>query len=92
MAVKKKKVSGTPVASARKKAPAKKPASAKKTAAKVSTRKSSTSPGVTPEERWHMIAVAAYYRAEKRGFVGGNPADDWMHAEEEIDAMLSEKI
>nr|VFK27602.1 MAG: Protein of unknown function (DUF2934) [Candidatus Kentron sp. MB]VFK33004.1 MAG: Protein of unknown function (DUF2934) [Candidatus Kentron sp. MB]VFK75691.1 MAG: Protein of unknown function (DUF2934) [Candidatus Kentron sp. MB] len=43
---------------------------------------------VTPEERWNMIAVAAYYRAEQRGFMGGNPAEDWIAAEEEIDRLL----
>lgn len=44
---------------------------------------------VTPEERWNMIAKAAYYRAEKRGFVGGDPAEDWTAAEAEIDAQLA---
>nr|VFK15782.1 MAG: Protein of unknown function (DUF2934) [Candidatus Kentron sp. LFY] len=44
---------------------------------------------ITPEERWNMIAVAAYYRAEQRGFMGGNPAEDWVAAEEEIDILLS---
>ena len=43
---------------------------------------------VTPEERWRMIAEAAYYRAENRGFVGGDMADDWMQAAAEIDNML----
>jgi len=44
---------------------------------------------ITPEERWNMIAVAAYYHAEQRGFMGGNPAEDWVAAEEEIDALLN---
>nr|VFJ56846.1 MAG: Protein of unknown function (DUF2934) [Candidatus Kentron sp. DK]VFJ64999.1 MAG: Protein of unknown function (DUF2934) [Candidatus Kentron sp. DK] len=43
---------------------------------------------ITPEERWNMIAVAAYYRAEQRGFIGGSPAKDWTAAEEEIDSLL----
>lgn len=37
-------------------------------------------------DRQRMIAVAAYYRAEKRGFTG-NEADavqDWLEAEMEI--------
>nr|VFK50302.1 MAG: Protein of unknown function (DUF2934) [Candidatus Kentron sp. TUN]VFK51422.1 MAG: Protein of unknown function (DUF2934) [Candidatus Kentron sp. TUN]VFK58007.1 MAG: Protein of unknown function (DUF2934) [Candidatus Kentron sp. TUN] len=46
---------------------------------------------VTPEERWNMIAVAAYYRAEERGFIGGNPAEDWIAAEKEIDTLLNGK-
>lgn len=37
------------------------------------------------DERQHMIEVAAYYRAEKRGFDGGDPMQDWLAAEAEID-------
>ena len=43
---------------------------------------------VTPQQRWNMIAEAAYYRAEKRDFVGGDPAQDWLAAEAEIDERL----
>ncbi len=42
----------------------------------------------TPEERQRMIAEAAYYRAERRGFVAGDPMRDWLEAEAEIDAKL----
>ena len=38
--------------------------------------------------REEMIAVAAYYRAEHRGFVGGDPVGDWLAAEAEVDARL----
>jgi len=31
-----------------------------------------------------MIAESAYYRAEQRGFTGGNPVEDWIVAEREI--------
>jgi len=48
-------------------------------------------PPVTAEERYRMIAEAAYFRAEKRAFVGGNVADDWLHAEADIDRMLKEQ-
>jgi hypothetical protein len=48
--------------------------------------------GVTPEQRQHMIAIAAYVRAEKRGFVGGDAKNDWVQAEAEIDALLKKKI
>jgi len=44
---------------------------------------------VTPEERWRLVAEAAYLRAESRGFSGGNPTDDWLAAEAEIDKKLS---
>ena len=39
-------------------------------------------------DREEMISVAAYFRAEHRGFAGGDPLDDWLAAEAEIDAML----
>lgn len=45
-------------------------------------------PPVTAEERYRMIAEAAYFRAEKRGFAGGDIAEDWVQAEAEIDRML----
>ena len=45
---------------------------------------------VTPEERWRMVAEAAYLKAEKRGFTGSNPTDDWLAAEAEIDKILSQ--
>ena len=35
-----------------------------------------------------MIAEAAYYRAEARGFREGDPVQDWLAAEAEIDARL----
>ena len=31
------------------------------------------------------VAVAAYYRAERRGFAPGNDLDDWVEAEREIE-------
>jgi len=31
-----------------------------------------------------MVAVNAYYRAEKRGFGPGHEMDDWLEAEQEI--------
>ncbi|MEW6353078.1 MAG: DUF2934 domain-containing protein [Pseudomonadota bacterium] len=43
---------------------------------------------VTPEERERMIAEAAYYRAERRAFQGGDPDLDWLEAEAEIDRKL----
>jgi chromosome segregation ATPase len=43
---------------------------------------------LTPEQRYHMIAEAAYFRAERRGFIGGDPAQDWLDAEAEIDRIL----
>lgn len=42
------------------------------------------------EQREKMIAEAAYFRAERRGFHGGDPVDDWVEAEIEIDALIKE--
>ena len=84
---------------ATKKTTTKKPAS-KKTAAKKSTKKSTAkkstkaskhtpSPlSITAEERYKMVAVAAYHKAEQRGFAPGNEMQDWVDAEKEIDALL----
>lgn len=80
---------------ARRKAAA--PISAKKAASPKAPAKKTAPPrarldtksAVTAEERHAMIAVAAYLRAENRGFVGGDPASDWLAAEAEIDQILS---
>lgn len=34
-----------------------------------------------------LIASAAYYRAERRGFAAGHELEDWIAAEQEIDSM-----
>ena len=46
---------------------------------------------ITAEQRRHMIAEAAYFRAQHRGFRGGDPDRDWMEAEVEIDALLLDR-
>jgi hypothetical protein len=43
-------------------------------------------PGDT--ERGRMIAEAAYYRAEKRGFAPGGELQDWLDAEAQVTALL----
>lgn len=43
---------------------------------------------VSKTERQRLIAESAYYRAQTRGFQGGNPNDDWLAAEREIGRML----
>lgn len=43
---------------------------------------------VTPEERWQMIAKAAYFRAQKRGFAPGGDVQDWLDAETEVERQL----
>lgn len=43
---------------------------------------------LSAEERHEMVAVAAYYLAEQRGFPGEGALDDWMRAERQIDRMV----
>jgi hypothetical protein len=43
---------------------------------------------VSPEERRRLIEQAAYFRAQQRGFNGGDPREDWLAAEREINRML----
>lgn len=47
-----------------------------------------TDPEPTEAELRKMIAEAAYYRAEKRGFAAGLEADDWREAEAEMMARM----
>jgi len=41
-----------------------------------------------PTEREAMIAEAAYYRAEMRGFAAGHELEDWLAAERQVDLLL----
>jgi hypothetical protein len=56
-----------------------------------------TTPGEQPaagiissEQRHVLIAEAAYFRAESRGFEGGDPVEDWLAAEREVDQALGD--
>lgn len=39
-------------------------------------------------ERHAMVGIAAYYRAERRGFAPGGAEADWLEAEADIDRLL----
>jgi len=67
--------------------PAVRKAAPKKTSTSVSkaTQKATT---MSTEERRRLIAEAAYLRAEQRGFIGGDPVQDWMEAEADLDTRL----
>jgi hypothetical protein len=43
---------------------------------------------VSAEVRERLIAMAAYYRAERRGFTPGGELQDWYEAAAEIDRQL----
>lgn len=84
------------------KAAGKKKTSAKKTSSKKAAKKTSahsskvhraspTQLNINSEERWRMIAITAYHKAEARGFAPGREAQDWFEAEQEVDALLKSK-
>lgn len=84
---------------AAKPAPAAKPKPAPKAASKAAPKDAVAKPakprakkpgGVPAEQRRNYIEMAAYYIAERRGFAPGNPLEDWIQAEAEIDRLLAE--
>jgi len=42
-------------------------------------------------DREKMIAEAAYYRAEWRGFCAGDPQADWLESETEVDRLIAQR-
>lgn len=52
-------------------------------------RRSAAKAAVSAEERERMIAEAAYFKAEHRGFAGDTREEDWHQAAAEIDEMLA---
>ena len=44
------------------------------------------------EDRYAMIAEAAYYKAEQRGFAMGYEDVDWIEAEKELTELLSGSV
>ena len=44
---------------------------------------------VDADRRRALIAQAAYFRAERRGFRAGGEEQDWLEAESEVDALLA---
>jgi hypothetical protein len=52
----------------------------------------STAAAVSAEDRRRMIAEAAYYRALDRNFEGGDPVDDWLVAEHEVNQRVPDAL
>lgn len=44
-------------------------------------------PPVYNEAQYAVIATAAYYRAQARGFEPGNELQDWLEAEQEVNPV-----
>lgn len=50
------------------------------------------SPSGTPDcPREQMIAEAAYFRAELRGFASGSEMSDWLAAEMDVEHLLNDR-
>jgi len=70
-----------------------KTAAAKKSGQTTGTKKSKLAVKSNPSadsKRLTLIQQTAYYIAEKRGFVGGDPEQDWLMAEKQVDEMLKQ--
>ena len=67
------------------------PQASKETSTKLKSTKTTNfrKPKITVEQRAQMIAEAAYYLGEKRGFTGDDSQYDWFEAENKIDRLLS---
>lgn len=68
---------------------AKAKAAPKAVAAKPARPRAKKAAAVPLEQRRNYIEVAAYHIAERRGFAPGNPLDDWIQAEAEIDRLIA---
>lgn len=65
-----------------------------KTAAKPAASATAAKPAAaktSPADRLAMIAEAAYFIAQKRGFGAGKEAEDWVEAEKQVDALLKKR-
>ncbi|MGI9341842.1 MAG: DUF2934 domain-containing protein [Gammaproteobacteria bacterium] len=83
-----KKAVGTPkktATTAAKKRAATKKAAPRKTAPRKITVAKTRLTATTPEARHQLIAQSAFFKAERRGFEGGDPIEDWLEAEREVD-------
>jgi hypothetical protein len=43
---------------------------------------------ISPEEGRRLVAEAAYFIAERRGFAAGQELDDWLQAEAKVNRTL----
>jgi len=48
-------------------------------------------PRASAEERRQWIEMAAYFKAERRGFAPGHAAADWLEAEMEIEVQIAQR-
>lgn len=72
-----------------KKAVTKKAVTKKKTAVK--KKAAAKKSVITKEQRYKMIAEAAYHLSEKQGFEPGREMDNWLIAEQQIEAFIKKQ-
>jgi hypothetical protein len=53
-----------------------------------STQTTPVPPDFAAYPREELVAVAAYYRAERRGFAPNDEISDWLEAEAEVESLL----
>ena len=73
----------------RKTAPGSASAEKKTSARRASSKATAGKRKMSPEERYRMVEVAAYYIAERNNFAG-SPVEYWSQAETQISIMLGE--
>ena len=78
-----------PAETARKAAPARKAKPAARAAATAPRSRNDVATSISAVEKRRMIEIAAYFRAERRGFQGGSAHEDWAAAEAEVEAQLA---
>jgi hypothetical protein len=76
------------MASRRSPADAARPATRAAAQSKPARKPQSSAAAINPQARHELISVAAYLRAQTRGFAAGHEAEDWLFAETEVDALL----
>lgn len=60
----------------------------RRSTSQISANPENLSQSLSPEERRRRIEQAAYFRAQQRGFISGDPVEDWLAAEREINRLL----
>lgn len=68
--------------------PASKAPAGRASGAKPQSKSAATAVRVGEDVRRAMIAEAAYFHAQRRGFAPGDELQDWLKAEAEINALL----
>ncbi|MEO8158379.1 MAG: DUF2934 domain-containing protein [Betaproteobacteria bacterium] len=61
-------------------------------AAKVAKKSKKASPVIAQDTWREMVATAAYYRAQARGFQPGSPEQDWLAAEAALKQQLGKIV